>query len=251
MSHAASGRGRNVQCSYHPDAPLAEDYRAGDMICTECGLVVGDRVIDVSSEWRTFSNDKESKDMCRVGDVENRLLSSADLSTMIGPSGRGQEDPNGYTKYNNRRQMNSTDRALINGFKEIQSMADRKNIQKCIVDKAKANFKDAYEAKNLPNEDKKSLRGRSTEAIAAACLFLACRHENVPRTFKEICAISKVSKREIGRCYKLIVKRMELTVNPVTSEDFMTRFCSSLGLPKHVRVAAIHIANVRILNLSA
>ena len=50
---------------------------------------------------------------------------------------------------------------------------------------------------------------------------------------------------------KLIVKRMELTVNPVTSEDFMTRFCSSLGLPKHVRVAAIHIANVRILNLSA
>ena len=64
-------------------------HNLGDMICTECGLVVGDRVIDVSSEWRTFSNDKESKDMCRVGDVENRLLSSADLSTMIGPSGRG------------------------------------------------------------------------------------------------------------------------------------------------------------------
>ena len=64
-------------------------HNSGDMICTECGLVVGDRVIDVSSEWRTFSNDKESKDMCRVGDVENRLLSSADLSTMIGPSGRG------------------------------------------------------------------------------------------------------------------------------------------------------------------
>jgi transcription initiation factor TFIIIB Brf1 subunit/transcription initiation factor TFIIB len=36
-----------VRCPYHPDANLAEDYRAGDMICTECGLVVGDRVIDV------------------------------------------------------------------------------------------------------------------------------------------------------------------------------------------------------------
>ena len=60
------------------------------MICTECGLVVGDRVIDVGSEWRTFSNDKESKDMCRVGDVENRLLSGSDLSTIIGPSGRGR-----------------------------------------------------------------------------------------------------------------------------------------------------------------
>lgn len=29
------------------------------------------RIIDVSSEWRTFANtDKESKDMCRVGAAE-------------------------------------------------------------------------------------------------------------------------------------------------------------------------------------
>ena len=46
----------------------------------------------VFSEWRTFSNDKDSKDRSRVGDVENRLLSSSgsDLSTMIGPMGNGQ-----------------------------------------------------------------------------------------------------------------------------------------------------------------
>ena len=31
-----------VQCPNHPDAILVEDYRAGDMICPECGLVVGE-----------------------------------------------------------------------------------------------------------------------------------------------------------------------------------------------------------------
>ena len=36
-----------VVCPSHPDANLIEDYHAGDMICSECGLVVGDRVIDV------------------------------------------------------------------------------------------------------------------------------------------------------------------------------------------------------------
>lgn len=30
-----------VQCPNHPDSTLVEDYRAGDMICPECGLVVG------------------------------------------------------------------------------------------------------------------------------------------------------------------------------------------------------------------
>ena len=35
-----------VACPSHPDANLIEDYRAGDMICSMCGLVVDDCVID-------------------------------------------------------------------------------------------------------------------------------------------------------------------------------------------------------------
>jgi transcription initiation factor TFIIB len=43
------------------------------------------RVIDVGSEWRTFSNEKAGVDPSRVGGPENPLLSGGDLSTMIGP----------------------------------------------------------------------------------------------------------------------------------------------------------------------
>ena len=32
-----------LSCPYHPDAILMEDYHAGDMICPDCGLIVGDR----------------------------------------------------------------------------------------------------------------------------------------------------------------------------------------------------------------
>ena len=34
-----------VQCPQHPDALLIEDYHAGDTVCPECGLVVGDRCV--------------------------------------------------------------------------------------------------------------------------------------------------------------------------------------------------------------
>lgn len=47
-------------------------------------MYLGDRVIDVGSEWRTFSNDKATKDPSRVGDTQNPLLSDGDLTTMIG-----------------------------------------------------------------------------------------------------------------------------------------------------------------------
>lgn len=85
LTHRADGITNKVCCYAHPDAPLIEDYRAGDQICSECGLVVGDRVIDVGSEWRTFSNEKSGVDPSRVGGPENPLLNGSDLTTMIGP----------------------------------------------------------------------------------------------------------------------------------------------------------------------
>ena len=48
---------RQIHCPDHPTAPLIDCFRAGDMVCSMCGLVVGDRTIDVGSEWRTFSKD--------------------------------------------------------------------------------------------------------------------------------------------------------------------------------------------------
>ncbi|KAI5639642.1 transcription factor TFIIB repeat domain-containing protein [Phthorimaea operculella] len=235
MASTSRIEANKVVCYAHPDAPLIEDYRAGDMICSECGLVVGDRVIDVGSEWRTFSNEKSGVDPSRVGGPENPLLSGGDLSTIIGP-GRGDAsfDSFGVSKYQNRRNISSTDRALINAFREINTMADRINLPKTIVDRANNLFKQVHDGKNL--------KGRANDAIASACLYIACRQEGVPRTFKEICAVSKISKKEIGRCFKLILKALETSVDLITTADFMSRFCSNLGLPNSVQRAATHIA---------
>ena len=45
LSCRGDGPGSKICCTAHPDAPLIEDYRAGDQICSECGLVVGDRLV--------------------------------------------------------------------------------------------------------------------------------------------------------------------------------------------------------------
>ncbi|XP_028407765.1 transcription initiation factor IIB-like [Dendronephthya gigantea] len=224
----------NLQCPQHPDAFLVEDYRAGDMVCPECGLVVGDRVVDVGSEWRTFNNEKSVSDPSRVGAAQNPLLGGTDLSTMIERGGPGKYDMDGYSRMHNRGGASGSDRSLLQAFREISVMADRINLPKNIVDRANTLFKQVHE--------QKSLKGRSNDAIAAACLSIACRQEGVPRTFKEICAVSKVSKKEIGRCFKLTLRALETSVDLITSGDFMSRFCSNLGLPMTVQKAATHIA---------
>lgn len=55
-----------------------------NFIVNRCNICLsGDRVIDVGSEWRTFSNEKALKDPSRVGDAQNPLLNGGDLTTMI------------------------------------------------------------------------------------------------------------------------------------------------------------------------
>ncbi|BFZ20289.1 hypothetical protein BsWGS_23328 [Bradybaena similaris] len=223
-------------CREHPDAILVEDYHAGDMICPECGLVVGDRVIDVGSEWRTFSNEKDTKDNSRVGAAENPLFDGADMSTMIatGTASDSMKDEFGKALYKNRRSVSSSDRALITAYREIAQMADRLNLPKMLVDRASTLFKKVH--------DSKALKGRSNDAIVSACVYIACRQDGVPRTFKEICAVSKVSKKEIGRVFKLILKNLETSVDIITTGDFMSRFCSNLSLSSAIQKAATYIA---------
>ena len=76
-----------ARCPIHRSAHLVEDSKAGDVVCSRCGRVVGDRVIDVGSEWRSFGNSdksKDSKDRSRVGLEENPLL-DGDQGLAIAP----------------------------------------------------------------------------------------------------------------------------------------------------------------------
>ncbi|VIO98510.1 Uncharacterized protein BM_BM13875 [Brugia malayi] len=207
----------SVECPVHPGAHLVEDHRAGDLICPECGLVVGDRLVDVGTEWRSFSNEKSGADPSRVGAPENPLLGSADFLANA-----------------QRKNMNNMDRQMSQGLSVIREMSARIHLPKSIEDGAAKIFKDVL--------DSKALRGKNNEAQAAACLYIACRKEGVPRTFKEICAASRVSKKEIGRCFKLIIKSLETSLEQITSADFMSRFCGNLGLPHSIQAAATRIA---------
>ena len=89
----------------------------------------------------------------------------------------------------------------------------RINLTKTITDRAHKLFKTVHDGKNL--------KGRSNDAIAAASLYIACRQEGVPRTFKEIVAVSTVSKKEIGRCFKLILKAHDTSVDLITTGQLL------------------------------
>ncbi|KAG0586103.1 hypothetical protein KC19_2G064500 [Ceratodon purpureus] len=223
------------------------DHAAGDMVCAECGLVLEQHSVDESSEWRTFS-DSTSSDPVRVGGPSNPLLTDGGLSTIISkPNGAQGDFMSSLGRWQNRG--SNPDRSLIIAFKSIGTMADRLGLVSTIKDRANEIYKKV--------EDLKSIRGRSQDAILAACLYIACRQEDKPRTFKEICSVANgASKKEIGRATKFIVKQLEedmgisMEMGTIHAGDFLRRFCSHLNMENNeVRAATETVKKSEMLDI--
>lgn len=184
---------------------LVEETSSGDMVCGSCGLVLGERIIDSRSEWRTFSNDDQgSDDPSRVGEGPNLMIDGDQLQTSIAFDGKNAKN---LAHLQNKINQDKGSKALMAAYRDIQGLTDSINAGGQVANAAKHIFKMV--------DDNKALKGKSQEAIIAGCIFIACRQTGVPRTFREIYGLTKVSKKEIGRVFK----QLEVFLQKMGGED--------------------------------
>jgi transcription initiation factor TFIIB len=223
MSNAGYNDRKCNDCGgYH----FVTDYSAGDIVCSNCGLVSESRIMDERSEWRTFGDD-DKVDPCRVGGPVNELLNG--LSTVIGgPDSR-------MVRHN--MCLNRSDRT--DAFKIINQMSERLNLSSSLRDVVLRTFQEVMDAKVL--------RGKGPSSISAACFFVACRNEGKARCMREILNVlpNDASKKDVNACFKAIVdmykktsagskashkvskKKVPTVQNPA---DFIRRYCNELKL---------------------
>ncbi|KAG9057393.1 transcription initiation factor IIB [Serendipita sp. 407] len=256
-----------------PMPNIEEEFSSGDLVCRGCGLVLGDRIVDTRSEWRTFANE-EGDDPSRVGGPTNPIYEGLDsLSTSIsfrdGNSGQSRELQRASARLSNDKSQ----RSLTVVFDQIQTMCDQYSLPRSVSDTAKMLYR--------RTEEEKLLRGKQPDAIVAACLFIACRQAAVPRTFREIVELTNVPKKQIGQCYKALERAFNLapgatSANPIggepigtgqpsvtggnkgrgdtplpggagstnstSPEDLMARYCNYLDLPPALQAYCAEVA---------
>lgn len=238
---------------------LREDHQSGDLICADCGLVLQQRFIDTSSEWRTFSNDDQGNDdPSRVGDGPNALLNGAQLATNIAFDGGGARSRE-LNRAQNKTNLDKGNKALLQAYKQIGALCEGWQLPSSVSDTAKHLYKQADESKLF--------KGKSQEALIAGCVFLACRRNGVPRSFREVMELTKVSKKEIGRTFKLLENFLQnkdkgttgtTQVGPggvvsyntqykatTTADpgDLCNRYCNLLEMSNNASIVAIAIAS--------
>ncbi|KAJ2860677.1 transcription initiation factor IIB [Coemansia aciculifera] len=211
---------------------LVEDFVSGDYICSDCGLVL-DRVIDTQSEWLAFANEERNA-QSRVGNAANPFLDGAQLDTLIAPKG---DSSYGLTQHLNRTQdLNHVlghttalrhERNLVQAYKETSALCGPYNMLNTTIDIAKQLYRRA--------ENENLLQGKNKMAIIAACIFLARRQDNASLSFKEICAITNVDRKDVARTFKFLKSKWDMDTGTTSSNDLVARFCANLNLDRDTR----------------
>lgn len=214
-----------ICCEEHPDARLLEDLHTGDMICPECGTVIGDRLICVYQGGRNFHDDDgQCKDNSRVGADHSPFSGESGLTTRISdwPKVQGNR-PTTSRPERNRWATKST----------LGEIASKFHFANHVLETSMQLFEEARKVASLKRKD--------SVAIGAACMFLACRQEKNSRSMREISAISKASLKDVGKCLKLILRDVDPEGELKSPRSFIARFCSQLKLPYKIERAAQHI----------
>ena len=229
------------KCPECGSSNIRYDHIRGESVCESCGSILKESMIDLTQEWRAFDEDQRSRRV-RTGAALTPTKHDQGLITEIG-KGRGElfkVAPKKRAQYYrltkwHKRLIKSRDRNLSFAFSELQRLISYLHLSKAIHEKVARLYQQAV--------NQGLVRGRSTESIIAALLYTTCREEGAPRTLDEISKASGINKKDIGKTYRYIARKLRIRILPAKAQDYVPRFGSLLGLSEKVQVKAVKILN--------
>ncbi len=210
---------------------LIYDSSRGEIICATCGYVVSEREIDLGPEWRAFTPDERDK-RSRVGAPMTRLTPDS-LTTDI--DWRSKDAAGKEIGLKRKIQMirlrrwhvrarvqSSIERNMSQAAIELERLGAQLGLPRRVLERALEIYRRALETSLV--------RGRSIESVMAAAVYAACREMRIPRTLDEIARYTRSGRKDVARCYRLLVREANISVPLPNPVDFVPRIGETLRL---------------------
>lgn len=233
------------RCPRCGQSTLVTDANTGENFCGKCGFVITDKVEESGPEWRSFSNEGENKS--RTGVPTSLAMHDMGLATVINPQNR---DATGkpltasmkstierLRTWDSRSQVHEpVDRNFRQAFSELDRLKDKLAVGDAVIEKAAYIYRKALE--------KGLVRGRSISALIASALYAACRDTETPRTLKDIGQASNIKRKDIARCYRLLLRELNLKMPVVDPIKCISRIASKAELSEKTKRKATKILQI-------
>lgn len=223
------------------DQRIITDLETGEIVCSECGIVIYDKIQESKQEWRA-SSPEEGKDRRRTGMPTSLATYDMGLYTVIGRTNR---DASGHLldastrstmarlRTWDLRTQPSTNRNLKAAFNQLNKLKHKLALPDAIIEKTAYIYRKAQE--------RGLIQGRSVPASIAAAVYIACREVGAPRTLKEISLVSNIKRKEISRQYRLLVLELDIRIPTIDPAKCIARIANKISLSEKVRHRAMRI----------
>ena len=221
---------------------FVSDPDNGEKVCSTCGLVVEEDVLDTGPEWRAFTV-AEKDTRSRTGLGATLTLYDKGLSTVF----TGDRDASGrlldtesrikmdrLRRYDNRSKFDETWRRNLSvAMAELDRMSVLLSIPSSVKERAAFIYRKALKADLI--------RGRSIDAFVSASLYAACRAAEVPRPIKKISEASTRDHSEVARTYRLLIRELKIRMPVDDPVKFVPSIASRLKLRRDTEQNAVRI----------
>ncbi|KAG2478681.1 MAG: Transcription initiation factor IIB [Nitrosopumilales archaeon] len=222
---------------------MVTDNESGEMFCSGCGFVLSEKLQESGPEWRSFTQD-EHGDRARAGAPTSLTMHDMGLATIINPLNK---DASGkpltatmkstierLRTWDSRSQVHEpVDRNFRQAFSELNRLKDKLALADAVIEKAAYIYRKALE--------KGLVRGRSISALMAAALYAACRDTGTPRNLKDVELVANIKRKDIARCYRLLVKELDLKMPVTDSIQCVARIASRIGIAEKTKRYAVRV----------
>ncbi len=212
----------------------------GDIVCSQCGLVIKEKRIDFSHSGKRAFTSQEKKLRDRTGSPISILVPDMGLSTVIDKKKINNPDLKRAAKWNSRITWDK--RNMLIATTELKRICSNLNLPNQIKMEAVRLYKRVFK--------RKLLRGRSINGVVAACIYYACREKRIPRTFQEILDETSVNAKDVRRYYRTILREFNLKAPTLDPTSLIPRFTAELNLGSEIEVLTLKILNKYKSNIS-
>jgi transcription initiation factor TFIIB len=220
---------------------LQYNKEKGEVTCPDCGLVIEEKMIDFGKEWSEFGEDENKEKLRRTGPPMTPTIFDKGLGTTVGSIADLRKLPgktrNKYMRMRGQqgRSSASVDRNLKIALAELKRVVSFLNLPRSVEEEAA----DIY----TQSVYRGFSRGRPIEQVVTGAIYAACRNNEVPRTLDEFANASGITKKEIGKTYRLLMRGLGIKAKVTGPTDYMSRFVSALKLSPKVQSKAIEIVD--------
>ncbi len=230
---------------------LIDDMQNGEVICSGCGVVVADQIVDHGPEI-SGSNLEDKMKLARA--TGETTYSQHDLGITTDISATGRDFSGRAINRDVRNQMDNLrrwqqrvrvstprDRRLTSILKKMNEVCDSLNLSKNVLETASMIYRDI--------DGRIDVKGKSVISMTTATVYMACKQCDLVRSLEEICRSIcppkdvKSKTKLAAKYYRTMVMEIgHITPPVVTMDKYISKIANITQTEVRVERLALEIA---------